>query len=600
MLPQSPVKYIATMSSDFEAPKLGLDARAAELKEKLLRSRSQLQSQVRVKSAQPSGSGPVTPVLHAAATAPTEAPPASQTSESVERQCNTLPDKALPRATIASLPADDNDIAALISSISAAVTQASDAARKDLENQDKKEAIVKAESASGPSTLLQKPHTELSIPSSVVGAAQNKAQTLETTEAPTPSPIKTLIESGPKQATDQNNHPATAGVKMPSRRTTIESPKQGEATTTKKGGVSAASTAPGSLKISTTQAVSEIAAPKDSKKSTRHTERSAVGNRSLQATETSGTSRELIREHPQSIPTRSPASNPPDSEAKPHTDVPMRPLSTGRQSTTIKSTNGNHTGSTESLLSDDALARILDQVPDLKDFLEMTDYFNVEARTRKLDRFRRAKALAAEKQRIEEEERKLREEEELDMDLQRSNMARLTGAASVLESNSLPTPVTPLTKSLNDDDIRTTPLTNATKRARDPETSPEARQDKVPRLGAAPQSRPKDIEDRTRGDDRRHWHESDRGLSPRHNNRYRQSSPANPPYRQENDSEDRRKYDRYKGGDGRYRELERPQSYPIHVDLGRKGGKFHLFSFSFLSLFSFSLFLSVLLPTHGF
>ncbi|KAK4249408.1 YT521-B-like domain-containing protein [Corynascus novoguineensis] len=201
----------------------------------------------------------------------------------------------------------------------------------------------------------------------------------------------------------------------------------------------------------------------------------------------------------------------------------------------------------------------------------MTDYFNVEARTRKLDRFRRAKALAAERQRIEEEERKLREEEELDMDFQRSNMARLTGAASVLESNSLPTPVTPLTKSLNDDEIRATPLTNPTKRARDPETSPEARQDKVPRLGAAPPSRPKDIEDRTRGDDRRHWHESGRDLSPRHNDRYRQSSPANPPYRQENDSEDRRKYDRYKGDDGRYLELERRQSYPIHVDLGRKG-----------------------------
>lgn len=62
-----------------------------------------------------------------------------------------------------------------------------------------------------------------------------------------------------------------------------------------------------------------------------------------------------------------------------------------------------------------SLGRIVDDNADLKDWLDLTNWHDVEARNRKLSRYRRAKALAAEKERIEEEERKLREEEALEM-----------------------------------------------------------------------------------------------------------------------------------------------------------------------------------------
>ncbi|AEO58923.1 hypothetical protein MYCTH_2306674 [Thermothelomyces thermophilus ATCC 42464] len=205
----------------------------------------------------------------------------------------------------------------------------------------------------------------------------------------------------------------------------------------------------------------------------------------------------------------------------------------------------------------------------------MTDYYNVEARTRRLARFRRAKALAAEKRRIEEEERKLKEEEELEMELQRSTVARLTSAVpsafSASDSNTLPTPVTPITKSVNEGEGRDTSRVIPVKRELEPETSPEARQEKVPRLEAPPSTRSRDLEDRTREDDKRDELYSRRELSPRHQDRHDQSPLPRPHYRDDNNGEDNRRVDRYRGEDSRYRESERRSSYPIHVDLGRKG-----------------------------
>jgi hypothetical protein len=191
----------------------------------------------------------------------------------------------------------------------------------------------------------------------------------------------------------------------------------------------------------------------------------------------------------------------------------------------------------------------------------MTDYYNVEARTRKLDRFRRVKALAAEKLRIEEEERKLMEEEEVEMDLQRSTVARLTSAvssaASGSETNSLPTPVIPVpptSKGMGMGEIKEETDTNPTKRARD-EDNAQGPQEKVPRLEAPPRrrsgSRPRD--------------------SSRYDDRHRRSPPPQPRSR-DYDDYDRRKYDSHKGDDGRYRDLGRRPSYPVRVDLGRKGG----------------------------
>ncbi|KAK1775101.1 YT521-B-like domain-containing protein [Copromyces sp. CBS 386.78] len=81
-----------------------------------------------------------------------------------------------------------------------------------------------------------------------------------------------------------------------------------------------------------------------------------------------------------------------------------------------------------SLTPQEALERALELNPDLREWLAQTDYYNVEARTKKLQRHRKLKALAAEKERIEAEHaaqnarleaerRKLLEEEGLEFGL---------------------------------------------------------------------------------------------------------------------------------------------------------------------------------------
>ncbi|KAK3343081.1 YT521-B-like domain-containing protein [Neurospora tetraspora] len=81
-----------------------------------------------------------------------------------------------------------------------------------------------------------------------------------------------------------------------------------------------------------------------------------------------------------------------------------------------------------SLTPEKALERALELNPDLREWLVLTDYHNVEIRTKKIERYRKLKALAAEKERIEAEHaaqrarleaehRKLLEEEGLDFGL---------------------------------------------------------------------------------------------------------------------------------------------------------------------------------------
>ncbi len=73
--------------------------------------------------------------------------------------------------------------------------------------------------------------------------------------------------------------------------------------------------------------------------------------------------------------------------------------------------------------ADTALRRVVGEFPDLKDWLLMTNYYDIESRTKKLDRYRKVRALDLEKQRIEEEQRKLLEEEEMELDLRRTTSA---------------------------------------------------------------------------------------------------------------------------------------------------------------------------------
>jgi hypothetical protein len=251
----------------------------------------------------------------------------------------------------------------------------------------------------------------------------------------------------------------------------------------------------------------------------------------------------------------------------------------------------------EPISAEDAFTRLINQVPDLKDFLEMTGYYDVETRTRKLDRFRRVKALAAEKLRIEEEERKLMEEEELEFGLQRSTVARLTSTGSNApagsETPALPTPATPMFSG-----ALTTPATpvlagpkidapdtapnNPAKRAHDDgDDSSETRQ-KVPRLEPPPPPRSAGADNTTREDEERDRKPRDPSparrpyppSSPRRDDRYRRSPPPRPRSRQGHDDYDSRpKYNRYK--DERRRDSGgQHASYPIQADLGRKGGQY--------------------------
>ncbi|KAG7286204.1 hypothetical protein NEMBOFW57_008510 [Staphylotrichum longicolle] len=272
-------------------------------------------------------------------------------------------------------------------------------------------------------------------------------------------------------------------------------------------------------------------------------------------------------------------------------------------------TTSKETAHLEPISSEDIFARLLSQVPDLKDFLEMTGYFDVETRTRKLDRFRRVKALAAEKLRIEEEERKLMEEEELELGLQRSTVSRLPGTATSALAGSetpslltpatpmfagalptpatpmfagaLPTPVTPVLPGLKIDALGTA-HTKPAKRAHDDDSSELSQ--KVPRLEPPPPppSRPAGIDNKTREDGQRDRKPRDTSpprrpypqSSPGRDDRYRRSPPPRPRSRQSHDDYDSRpRYKRYKddGSERRRDSGGQPVSYPIHVDLGRKG-----------------------------
>ncbi|KAJ4293829.1 hypothetical protein N0V88_005342 [Collariella sp. IMI 366227] len=244
--------------------------------------------------------------------------------------------------------------------------------------------------------------------------------------------------------------------------------------------------------------------------------------------------------------------------------------------------------------SDECFTQLLNKVPDVNDWLEMTDYYNAELRARKLDRFRRVKALAAEKLRIEEEERKLMEEEELDMDLQRSTVTRLTNVVSnspaIGESSGLLTPATPMPVPVPE--AKVVVVANPpSKRAHDEEVTTD-RKEKAPRL-EGPSSRAKDADNRPRGSDRRDSHHDRtdrRPHSPSSRHDYCRTPPTRPrdfsPHRRVStqsrrdydDYEDRpRQYGRYKS-DSMLSESPRRKDpghhaspYPASVDLGRRG-----------------------------
>lgn len=576
-----------------QPPTLGLDARAAELKEKLLKSRGQ----PRPKAAQlktNDGNTSSNATTSAVPKASSSGLPASDETKVVDVIPREAPKPPAPH----SLQADEDDIAALISSISGAAARESE-----------------VNSSNPPSDSLQKDKmaTVKVATTSAAPTSGNRDKALPPKPAPKPTP-KILIprpeavESQSKQPPQQVTRPAAASETKHSTTTSFQqifkpqqSPKQLDRTPTaptqglvEKGEnarENAGSVMPQTPKAPTLETARKVADRDDTKGGNSLVETAAPNRGTSQSYRTSNVNGHQETDHERTNP---PSANPSTRDRADSSKNPSKAMAPpAAVSPTISATdtrvsaataNGKHTGHPNTVSSDDAFTRLLNQVPDLRDFLEMSDYYDVEARTRKLTRFRRLKALAAERQRLEEEERKLMQEEEIDLGLQRSTVARLAStapsvapsAASDMETNSLPTPITPVPNNIiSAREIKEPTSANGTKRARE-EDAPRDRQDKAPRLEEPLPPRVKDVDDRSRQDDR--YRENDRRDDLRRDSRSRpderasRSSPPRRRHRDEDDYEGRHRYDSHKDDDRRHRDPESRSKYPVRVDLGSNGG----------------------------
>jgi len=294
----------------------------------------------------------------------------------------------------------------------------------------------------------------------------------------------------------------------------------------------------------------------------------------------------------------------------------------------VKLANGggsmdNQTANADDGLPDD-LRRALAAFPDVRDWLAITNYYDKESRTRKLERYRKVQALAAQKARIEAEERKLLEEEQLEMGFRQP--AVVVPAPNVTASAA--TPSTPVTTTAfspavlkpaveASETVNLIPAKRVYGQTEDErqENRVQARQGKIPRIServersddgnAAGELRgenePQDP--RHRGSPPRRYSQSypQPPSSPQHYE-YRRGSPPprgrdsrdyspprpahhpppGPRYRSEYDEPDGRyrKFDSYRGRDNEYRQRSPPRRreplgdhYPSQdrLDLGRRG-----------------------------
>ncbi|KAH6842962.1 YT521-B-like domain-containing protein [Chaetomium sp. MPI-CAGE-AT-0009] len=573
--------------SGSQPPSIGLDARAAELKEKLLKSRGQ----GRAKTAQPKTDDANTnPNATAGAVpkAPSSGPSVSEETKLPEVTPLEAPEPPISR----SLLADEDDIAALISSISGTVTEPSEVSSSNPSSGDLQKKMPAAQvatpptaPASGTYTARPKPAPKISIPGVEAMKSQSKQSTQQATRPPAESSTKQSSQTPPKQPSKPLAQASTASAKNP-----VE---KGDTIRKDVG-----SMVPPAPKAPATGTACKTTERENTKNDNSFVEKTASDRYISQLSKTSSANshQETARERtdptftkPPPTRTRADSKNYPKRMASP----PMGPPPVVRSpvvphdqqitpttylvSAARAAANDMRNDRSEATSLDDAFSRLLNQVPDLKDFLEMTDYYDVETRTRKLDRFRRLKALAAERLRLEEEERQLMKEAELE--LQRSTVARFTSvvssAASDGETTSLPTPVTPAPTSIGTHEIKETPPANGTKRAREEDGSQD-RQEKAPRLEGALPPRVKEMDDRSRLDDR--YREDDRrdARDLHRDSRSRlDDGPRSPPprrrYRDEDDYDARHRHDSHKDDDRRYRDSESRSAYPKRIDLGSKG-----------------------------
>lgn len=365
-----------------QTSRIGLDARAAELKEKLIKSRGQNQGR----------GNPATP------TATMESARSSSDGPSSAR---FIPHEIPRQPPETSIPADASDIAALIASISSSTTEIPAPSASSQNDGARDSQAQQAKTVNDQPALPPKPSPRIPAPVPDVSRTttsqtkQTKQSDAVVLKTPVKRPFKTQSLLSDEHHLEGNTPTSTSG-------------KDGE-------------------QINLDKPASKAAVVKNAEAQAK------ISKESKQPTTKEHNFERTYREN----------GNNPNAVAKPATETSN--AAGGRKTCT---TGSNSDGGTQKELcltsnpvsSDDAFIRLLSHHPDLGDWLEITDYYNVETRTRRLDRFRKAKTLAAQRLKIEEEERKLMEEEALEMGLQRPTVVRLASGVSTQAVPSQPSP----------------------------------------------------------------------------------------------------------------------------------------------------------------
>ncbi|KAK3333758.1 YT521-B-like domain-containing protein [Cercophora scortea] len=434
--------------SDFDMPsppqnvKLDLDARAAVLKEKLLKSRSQSQA-ARLNSASPANEAE--PKARAAPNASRlgDSSPGPSPSERAKPPPPQFVPHQMPRPPPQTIvPADANDIAALITSISSTTRSNENSSSNTI----KQQAKAADKQTNVPPRQYAKPQT--ATPSPLVSA-----------------PAQPRLHNGSQQATPQGrpggNPPVgSSKLRAPSYHQAASPSSGEEGEITSEGGGSGSKRNSSSTENPETAPASgpsehkpkEQASSAATAKNMNRSYDAAAGGKKRSPIDLSGpspkTREQGYRPSTTTLRTAAQTYKPADRQKlangggngneKDERNTNVEDGNRGR-GPPPNSQTGVRPASTP--LSTDALSRAIEHDQDLRDWLIMTDYHDVEARNRKLERHRKARALAAEKERIEAEQRKLIEEEELELGFRRAPVAT-PSAAPTPTTASVVTPLT--------------------------------------------------------------------------------------------------------------------------------------------------------------
>ncbi|KAH8879597.1 hypothetical protein GQ53DRAFT_833964 [Thozetella sp. PMI_491] len=355
------------------ANKLELGARAAELRERLLKNRDQKQEHP-----------------GRAASAPNETKTTSR-SHSVTSDQPTDPGNIKTEDTTTTLytdlGADEEDIHQLITSISSELVNDA-AARSAPQTPDT--SLLSGLSKETASSHTKRPH-KLTPPTSsdLPLATSNRKTPSEKTPPQEGEDIRGNIQKKSMRnsnhtanhQTSSSNHPSIIPVTNKPRQSLVEKSPEPSAT---KG----------------------------------HQYQSAVTE---STSKNPSTSNSPAQQPPKRGMDSTDAAEPPSSERRNQPSQPASMQAPPRQPTSSSAT----TQSSPRSLASPALAQLLKEDKDLRDWLDMTGYFDVDVRNRKLQRARKLAEFEAEKNRIEEARRKLLEEDALDNPFGRSPLATL-------------------------------------------------------------------------------------------------------------------------------------------------------------------------------